>query len=400
MQRFGLALAIVAAPLVGCSGDAPNIRPTPSAAKDPGAGAAGTAATAETSAPMFGNAGSTGGAAAGAPAVPPAGTGGADDGQCGVVTQMAQNMLQPVDVILGVDTTGSMGEEIGFTEQNMNAFSEQITSAGIDVRVVLVSSPKDGMPLIPVHLDGVCIAAPLGSGNCPADSNPPRYVHIPQPHTDGDMLQNYIDTYPMYKEYLREDSFKTFVSISDGDIASNPVFAQPIGSAETFIAAVDALEPNSPMWRNWRYSAIYSFSLCGIGNDIGATHAELVSRTQGVGGDLCLQDFRPVFDDLARQVMEVVNLACEWDIPPPPRGETFDPGKTNVQLTLEGTAEPLGNAATAADCGTRDGWHYDDDAAPRRVVACPFTCTRIQAALDARVDLLFGCETVVLPPVE
>jgi hypothetical protein len=313
---------------------------------------------------------------------------------------MAQNTLQPVDIIFGVDTTGSMGEEILFTEQNMNAFSQQITGAGIDVRVVMVSTLKDGMPLIPVHLDGVCIAAPLGSGSCPADSNPPRYVHIVQPNTDGDLLQNFINTYPMYKEYLRESSFKTFVAISDGDIQANPVFQQPIYSADTFIAAVDGLEPGSLMWQSWRYSAIYSFTPCGIGNNEGITHADLVSRTQGVAGDLCLQDFKPVFDDLAKQLMEVVTLACDWAIPPPPQGETFDAGKTNVELTLDGTAESLGKAATVADCGSRDGWHYDDDAAPQRVVACPSTCTRIQTALSAKVDLLFGCETVVLPPVE
>ena len=154
------------------------------------------------------------------------------------------------------------------------------------------------------------------------------------------------------------------------------------------------------MWSDWRYSAIYSFTACGIGNSEGAVHADLVSRTHGVGGDLCLQNFKPVFDDLAKQVMEVVTLACDWAIPPPPQGETFDPRKTNVQLTLDGTAEQLGKAATAADCGARDGWRYDEDAAPQRVVACPATCTRIQAAVKAKVDLLFGCETVALPPVE
>jgi hypothetical protein len=345
---------------------------------------------------MFENVGGVGGTGALA-GTGGAGTGGAQ-GECGAVTQAAQNMLQPVDIIFGVDTTGSMGEEIAFTEENMNAFSEQITSAGIDVRVIMVSTVKDGMPLFPVHLDGVCIAAPLGSGTCPEDSRPPQYVHILQPNNDGDLLQNYINTYPMYKEYLRESSFKVFVGISDGDIAANPVFQQPINSADTFIAAVNALEPSSSMWQQWRYSAIYSFTPCGVGNNEGIVHADLVAKTQGVAGDLCLQDFTPVFDDLATQVMDVVTLACEWDIPPPPDGETFDKNKTNVQLTLDGAVEQLGNVTTADDCGTRDGWRYDDVMAPKRVVACPTTCSRIQTARSAQVDLLFGCEIIILPP--
>jgi hypothetical protein len=150
------------------------------------------------------------------------------------------------------------------------------------------------------------------------------------------------------------------------------------------------------MWLNWRYSAIYSFSPCGIGNDVGTVHAELVNRTQGVDGDLCLQDFKPVFDDLARQVMEVVTLACDWEIPPPPNAGTFEPTKTNVRLTLDGNQEELFKSRTA-DCGTHEAWHYDDESAPKRVVACPATCARIQAAASAEVHLLFGCATQLGP---
>lgn len=312
--------------------------------------------------------------------------------------QMAENKRQPADIIFGVDTTGSMGEEIGFTEQNMNAFSQQISAAGIDVRVILISGLKDGMQPIPVYLDGVCVDSPLGAGSCPADSNPPSYFHLPHALADWDILQAYIDLYPMYRDHLRESSFKTFVSISDGDVAANPVQQQPINSMDKFVSAVSQLEPSSAMWKNWRYSAIYSFSACGVGNDVGVVHADLVKHTQGIAGDLCLQDFGPVFDDLAKQVTEIVALACDWEIPAPPAGELFDPRKTNVQLTIDAVTEPLSNAPTIMDCGTREGWHYDSEETPQRVVACPSTCARIQAARDAQVSVLFGCATVVLGP--
>jgi hypothetical protein len=280
----------------------------------------------------------------------------------------------------------------------MNAFSDQISAAGIDAHVILIAGAKTGVPT-GVFVDGVCIDAPLGGGKCPDDSNPPRYFHVDQNVADWDILQQYVNMYPTYRQYLREKSFKTFVSISDSDPASNPVFQQPVNSADTFITAVHGLEPNSQMWSNWRYSAIYSFSACGIGNDIGKTHAELVTRTRGVAGNLCLQDFKPVFDQVAKQVVNVVTLACDWGIPPAPMGETFDPGKTDVQLTLDGSLQQLGKAKTDADCGMRDAWHYDDEAAPQRVVACAATCTRIQAAQNAKVDVLFGCDTETLPPL-
>ena len=54
-------------------------------------------------------------------------------------------------------------------------------------------------------------------------------------------------------------------------------------------------------------------------------------------------------------------------------------------------------APDAAGCADKEGWYYDDENAPDKVVACPATCTRIQAAQNAQVDLLFGCETIIIP---
>ena len=319
-------------------------------------------------------------------------------GECGTVTQMAENKLQSVDIIIGVDTSGSMAEEVAEVQANLNAFSQQIIDSGIDVSVILLSGLQ-GSALVPLTVDGPCIAAPLGSGSCPNDSNPPVYVHVDTPVGSWDVLDVYINAYPSYREYLREDSLKTFVSITD-DNATSPFGAEPpvINTGAKFVSAVESLEPpGSNMWSSWRYSGIYCFTQCPFASLIGTVHQELVSTTQGVGGDLCLQDFAPVFDALAQQVAEVVTLACDWEIPPPPAGETFDAGETNVQVELDGTAEILLKAPDASSCGDQEGWHYDDETTPTNVVACPSTCARIQAAASARVDLLFGCETMFIP---
>lgn len=311
--------------------------------------------------------------------------------------QMAQNKLQPVDIIIGVDTSGSMAEEVAEIQAKLNAFSEQIIASGIDVSVILISG-LSGSALVPLTVDGPCIAAPLGSGSCPADSNPPLYVHVDKPVGSWDVLDVYIAAYPEYKPHLREGSLKTFVTISD-DNAVSPFGDEPpvLNTAEKFVAAVGGLEPaGSLMWSSWRYAAIYCFTACPAASLVGTVHADLVMQTQGVGGDLCLQDFGPVFDELAKKVADTVTLACDWEIPATPNGETFDPGKTNVQLALDGATETLPKAADMAGCGDMQGWYYDDASNPRKVVACPATCGRIQAANAAKIDLLFGCETVVL----
>jgi hypothetical protein len=329
-----------------------------------------------------------------------------DPDDCSGVSETAENMVQPVDIIIGVDTSGSMDAEIAFVQQNLNAFSQQIIESGVDVRVILLANyGATGMMAecvevfpgicIPIGDDddfGVCIGAPLGSGMCPEDANSPVYEHPNISVGSNDVLNVFINAYPQYRGFLRPGSLKTFVSVTDDDATDGPY-----NNADGFIAAVNALEPTDPsMWASWKYSSIYCFSNCeGVAAEEGLVHRDLVAKTSGVQGDLCLQDFGPVFDELATAVVDSVELACDWSISVP-AGETFDAAKTNVDVILDGTTERLPRVTAAADCGTNAAWHYDQEASPTKVVACPSVCERIQAARQASVDIVFGCEGVVL----
>jgi len=328
-----------------------------------------------------------------------------DGGECGAVVEKAEMVLTPVDIIFGIDTSMSMIEEVLMMQENLNAFSQQIIDANIDAHVIVLSALQTGAPVIRT-IDGPCIAPPLGSGSCPDDSLPPTYVHIDALVTSFDVLDVYINQYPQYKPHLRENSLKTFVTISD-DNATNET--HPMGSmnpdekpvhhnADLFIDAVAQLEPGSPMWSNWRYSGIYSFTMCpaSLMGAVGEIHAELVQRTQGVAGDLCLQDFQPVFDELAKELVSGSKLACDWAIPAPPEDELMDIEMTSVQFTLNGIQEsPLPRILDGANCADHDAWYYDRPENPTRIFACPVTCERVQAADRAEVGILFGCE----PPI-
>jgi hypothetical protein len=323
--------------------------------------------------------------------------------ECSGVSETAQNMVQPVDIIIGVDTSGSMGDEIAFVQESLNAFSQQIIDSGIDVRVIMIATQSvpvamdqclelwPGGPCIPLDIDdfGVCIGAPLGSGTCPDDANQPLYTHVTLDVGSNDVLNVFINAYPQYASQLRPGSLKHFVSVTDDDATDGPY-----NSADAFIAAVAALDPDPTMWTTWSYSSIYCFTECPAAAEEGLVHRDLVAKTGGVGGDLCLQDFLPVFNQLATAVAETVTLACEWDIPPVPVGETFDTGKTNVKLALDGTMELLPRLPSNTDCADLSAWHYDNEASPSKVYACPAACARIQGAASATVDLVFGCETV------
>jgi hypothetical protein len=102
----------------------------------------------------------------------------------------------------------------------------------------------------------------------------------------------------------------------------------------------------------------------------------------------------------ALQKIRGTALPCEFAIPAPSTGE-LDYGKVNVQFTGATGSQAIGYASDPGHCSsTRGGWYYDRDPAqggqPSRVVACPATCQLFMTDPAARVQLEFGCKTVVI----
>jgi hypothetical protein len=98
-----------------------------------------------------------------------------------------------------------------------------------------------------------------------------------------------------------------------------------------------------------------------------------------------------------REEIQTMPVPCEWVIPESPEGETFDENKVNVDFTAGGnSAQRVGYVESESDCAHVDGgWYYDDASNPEVVLVCPETCNVIQASSDARVDIVFGCETEI-----
>ena len=94
-------------------------------------------------------------------------------------------------------------------------------------------------------------------------------------------------------------------------------------------------------------------------------------------------------------------VACEYKIPPA-TGGAIDFGKVNVQFTSgNGPPTTIGHVTGKAACDpTRGGWYYDVDPAtggkPTSIVACDSTCGQFRAATTARVDIVLGCQTIVI----
>ncbi|MFT3766524.1 MAG: hypothetical protein QM820_13575 [Minicystis sp.] len=131
----------------------------------------------------------------------------------------------------------------------------------------------------------------------------------------------------------------------------------------------------------------------------GTVYKELIQQTTGVFGDLCSQNFDPVFQDMATAVVQSSQLSCEYDIPPSPNMQTLDPTKVNVQYTPGGSSPTsILNVPDPSGCGTKGGWYYDNATSPTKIIMCPTTCTTLQADKNGKVDVLFGCQTIIKPP--
>ncbi|MCA9629726.1 MAG: VWA domain-containing protein [Myxococcales bacterium] len=345
------------------------------------------------------------------------GGGGLDpDAACEAVSQKAEERFQPADIIWAIDTSGSMVEEANSVQQNINAFSSQIVASGVDVHVVMLA----GYPFWP--LPGICVPQPLGSGQCPADSKAPNFLHVQQSFIDSvDALRKLVARYNDYRLMLRPDSLKYVVVVTDDNSATSPDGSSTgdpgayDNNPQQFVTDYSNLDPSllknpdgSPAWK---FSAIYAFTQCANAARVGTVYKDVVNATGGIHGDICScppgqlaacqQTFQQIFNELATKISQgAVPLDCEWGIPPPPQGQSFDANRVNVEFTDQdnGSKETIYRVNDQASCDpTLGGWYYDDPNNPTRVIACPATCNKVKSVVQGQVDIAFGCESVVIP---
>ena len=110
-------------------------------------------------------------------------------------------------------------------------------------------------------------------------------------------------------------------------------------------------------------------------------------------------DVQQAFVD-ALNAIRGTSLACEYQIPPPPRGEKLDYGHVNVEHVPPGSSTPetVLYVGSAAGCDpVKGGWYYDEDpdagGSPTKIEMCPATCDAF--VTGGSVGINVGCETRV-----
>jgi uncharacterized protein YegL len=144
-------------------------------------------------------------------------------------------------------------------------------------------------------------------------------------------------------------------------------------------------------------SATVPTFVIGIGNTAnldtiaqagGTTKATIVSTNSA---QQTAQDFQT-----ALNAIRGLTLACEYQIPPPPSGQTFDESKVNVVYTPANAGPQTLTYNQSCTGGT--GWHYDDPKNPQKIILCQNTCDSVQQK-SGKIDIVIGCATNgVIPP--
>jgi hypothetical protein len=306
--------------------------------------------------------------------------GGDDAGACTTTDVAAASVKLPVDIIWVIDNSGSMSEEEGYVQTNMNSFASAIAASGVDYHVVVISDTG--------HIN---VPPPLGGS--------PQLMAINQSVDSHNAFRQILATYPQWQSFLRPSATKHIVVVSDDESDLDAA------SFKTMMAALT--NPGFPA--GFTLHAIVAESLgftltippvadhcLGKAAAVGTTYLALQVQTGGVFSSLCDTNWAPVFTALSTAVTQGLALPCNFGIPPPPAGQQLDFGQVNLVYTpTGGAASTVPQVANVGACGPAGGWYYDNPSQPTQLIACPTTCAAFTADSTGMVAVAFGCATVI-----
>lgn len=136
----------------------------------------------------------------------------------------------------------------------------------------------------------------------------------------------------------------------------------------------------------------------GVGEDLSALDgvAEAGGTSKAILVDGSGSETKAQFLEALNQIRKTA-MSCELPLREPEEG-TLDPGLVNVTISLGGSseAEILTRLDAASSCAADgNGWYYDNPKAPQRLVLCEPACAKLKAKIGARVDVVFGCSSII-----
>ncbi len=353
--------------------------------------------------------------------------------QCAVATADAKLIKEPVDIILVLDNSGSMAQELQAVEDNINLnFASILAASDVDYRVILLSRHrKDVRAPSGESSTSICVSSPLsGLLTCPGPAPvlSERFKHYNEKIESHDSLENIILFYNRadtrtaltkvgYSEWLRVGAKKVFLELSDDD--EGGADDAQIYTADTFFKALVKLDPAqfganeakpNIVWHSiiglkekpaasdaYQADEPIQLAMCSGNADKisspGLVYQELSRRTGGLRFPLCqFGAYDVVFHRIAEDVVTKAQVACDFALPEAPPMQTLALDNIAVSYGVaQGPATQLKQAKTSADCQA-DAFYIQDS----RVYLCDQACEAVKATVGANVQVLFTCESQII----
>lgn len=350
----------------------------------------------------------------------------ADDSCAGEVAEASEGKAG-ADVILVIDTSGSMGGEADQVEARINNdLAARMEAGGVDYRIIMLADfgQPDGADDTDPTL---CIGPPLSSQDCAANPLPnkpvggDRFFHYDTMVESRDSLTVMLDEFDDaagdegarsgagqylggWGTLLRENSIKFFMEISD-DNANSAATDFDTQLRAKYAAMYSNADPLKYVFHSiigvvanangtaWPPSEPIQNATCGDGaENQGAVYQELSRSTNGLRFPLCNNDnFNEIFNAVADDVVDGVLLPCSFD--PDPTGQGTISLDDSIMVYKPGSDdifERFNQVDSMADCV--DGAFYIED---EIFELCPATCNRVTQDTAGKITIRVGCRIVV-----
>ncbi|MDI3287852.1 vWA domain-containing protein [Polyangium sp. 15x6] len=306
-----------------------------------------------------------------------AGGAGGQGGAC--VSTSAEARRIPLDIIFLIDQSGSMsGAKWNGTKSALTTFFNDPASLGIGAGLVYfpTQEPYDCNPthyaLLDVPIDALPTNAFSLTNSMPADATgigTPTYGALKGALSAATAYQ---DTHKTHKVVV--------VLATDGE----PLGCEPKTVDDIADQAESALD----------YNGVRTYVIGVAGSQLAT-----LNKIAAAGGTTAAYDITQDISEFAAKMAEIrqTALGCDFEIPEAPNGMEIEPNQVNFNYMPKGVGTPklLPRADDLADCKDQPGWYYDSNAGPTKIILCPASCTTVQADSSAKVNVLFGCNSIL-----
>ncbi len=307
-------------------------------------------------------------------------------------TSSAKAELAPLDILIILDTSASMDYEGKWTSVKLalKSFVKNTQAVGLGFGIqyyplrAQCNRADYAMPAVPIQVLPSANAAIVASLEAQQMSGGTPIV----PAFEGvfDYLKQWATANPTHKVVM--------VLASDGAPDDSCIAPTDTGLTNSLAnatkIAMDAYTSNPQV----------STFVIGVGSET-ATLQQIA--TAGGGQAIFVDtstDIQGAFLDALTKIRGNA-LSCQFSIPNTgDAGTTLDYEAVNVLFTPspDATQSSLVYVADVAKCSSapENGWYYDDPSNPTQVVLCQDACAKVTAGSTGRIDVVFGCKTIVL----